>query len=277
MNNYKLSLEEIHSEMLKLLIEFDSICKTNNFTYFLAYGTLLGAVRHHGFIPWDDDADVWMPREDAKKLIEYFNQNMKDSSLGLVSRANTENYEYGVLRFTNNNFIYESDLKDKKREKMGIFIDIYILDNYGNTYSQGKKLFTYAEKLNDEYTVYVNPISFTSKYRTFFKRLYNIYLHLKYGNNFNKRIDLMIEEYIKKYTSDSDKFVGVPSWDSYGQIQFERSLFENSTKLEFEGYIFNCPKDFHVILERIYGDYMALPPEEKRKPHHNYSIVRKSI
>jgi lipopolysaccharide cholinephosphotransferase len=268
-----LSLEEIQQEILNLLIRFDEICSNNGFRYYLAYGTLLGAVRHKGFIPWDDDADVWMHREDVAKFIAYCEKNMGNSPYGIVSRSNTENYEYGILRFTNYDYIYESDIKDKKKEKMGIFIDIYFLDNYGDDVSVGEKIESYARKLNDDYTVYVNPISYTSKYRTIFKKMYSKYLHIKYGNNWGQKIDAMIERYIQENTSPNDRFIGVPSWESYGMMQFERELFSNTMRLEFEGHMLNCPVEYDKILCEIYGNYMELPPESKRIPHHKYSIV----
>ena len=100
-----LTLQECQQEALKVLIKFDEICKKNNFKYFLIYGTLIGAIRHNGFIPWDDDLDVMMPREDFDKFVRYAKDNAKGLlPFKLCDRSNTENYCYGIPRFSNLEF-----------------------------------------------------------------------------------------------------------------------------------------------------------------------------
>ena len=103
----ELKLEEIQQASLAILDEIDRICAKQHLTYYLAYGTLIGAVRHHGFIPWDDDLDIMMPRADYEKLRRYFKKKY-EGKLKLCTRADTDRYIYGIYRVVDPSYVFEN-------------------------------------------------------------------------------------------------------------------------------------------------------------------------
>ena len=130
----ELSLAEIQNKSLEVLIKFDELCAQNDFKYWLTYGTLIGAIRHDGFIPWDDDIDVMMPRDDFNRFIKFAIEHEEDLyPFKIHNRANTKNYWYGIPRFSNMKYKYIVEDNYEKPFDIGVFIDIYPLDNYGNT------------------------------------------------------------------------------------------------------------------------------------------------
>lgn len=173
-NNKELTLSEIQGEALKVLIKFDSLCKEHNWTYYIAYGTLIGAVRHQGFIPWDDDVDVQMPRKDFTELTEWCVNHEKELyPFKLCSVKTIKNYPYGLSRFANMQYKYETTSKQYLPFDIGIFIDIYPLDNYGNTYEEGLKICKKTCHLN--YLLYEYYSGLGAK--NFFKDIRNRVIH----------------------------------------------------------------------------------------------------
>lgn len=269
----QLELREIQDETLKVLLEIDDICKKKNLQYYLVWGTLIGAIRNKGFIPWDDDLDIAMKRSDFMKLKEYF-ENEYNGKLKFCCRENTTNYPYGIPRISNPEYKYVTT-ENVKPFDLGIFVDIYPLDNYGDTYEQGEMIAKNMRAVEKRYNCYINPTRADNKLKIPFKMCLSAMLHIIKGNDYSKRIDKEKYDYLANNTSDNDRYMGVAVWDMLTRIySYPKEWFEKTVEVEFEGHMFPAPYKYDEFLRDTYGDYMQLPPEEKRKPQHEYKIFK---
>ncbi len=130
MNRNELSTREIQDVSLEILKQVADICEELNLRYYLMYGTLIGAIRHHGFIPWDDDVDIMMPRPDYERLLEFFEKN-KIGDLTVFSHENNDRYPYMIARISDDRYVIECE--NEESIGMGVFIDIYPFDGLGNS------------------------------------------------------------------------------------------------------------------------------------------------
>lgn len=267
--NRKLELDEIHSITLDLMDRFHSICEENDIKYYLIFGTLIGAVRHRGFIPWDDDFDVCMVRDDYNKFCEIlFRQD--DERYKLANRANTPNYYFGISRYYDSRFEYRAEV-DIKQFELGIFIDIYPLDLLGE---KTDAIHRRVQKINRDYIIYCNRKSCRNKMRNLVRIPYHYYLHLKYGRQFPQLVDKMVEDTIYADTEQNTDYVGI-YWETKDFRVFDKALFKERELCQFEDRMYWIPKGYDEILRIQYGDYMRLPPECERVAKHNYSIYDK--
>ena len=267
-----LSIEEIRSATLQMMDHIHHICIENDIQYFLHYGTLIGAIRHNGFIPWDDDFDIAMKRKDYEKFCKVVERE-HHPHYKLCNRANTENYYYGIARYADTRFKYESDLKLKQAD-IGIFIDIYPLDNFGNTPEEAKSIKAKIAPYNTKYSIYVNGKSLQGPIRTLLRFPIHCYYKVKYGKNFNSKIDNLIYKKICSLTNDSDSQMGVIVWDA-SCWPFKKTMLEETILHDFEGHQYLIPAEYDAILTMIYGDYMKPPSVENQKPTHYYKIYKK--
>lgn len=273
----ELTLRDIQHRELVNLEFLNKICKQQDLTYFLAYGTLIGAIRHHGFIPWDDDTDVWMPRKDYMALLDYFKENSeKLKPFKICTRDNTKNYPYGIARLCDQRYKYVTTNSYERQFELGVFTDIYPLDNLGNDNNIDviKKLSTYCSKQNVSYARYCSGVS-GNMLKSVLKKLNRLSLHLIHGNNYSEIVNNNIINAINKNTSDKDKYIGVIAWDSNQFIRFNKEDFEENILVDFEGKKFPVPRGYDTILKLTYGDYMKFPPESERHPYHGYKIYKR--
>lgn len=253
------TISKVKQIELDILLAFDKVCKKHNLTYFLFAGTLLGAVRHKGFIPWDDDIDVCMPRNDYNKFME-IGQKELPSDLFIQNHRTDKQYTlaFSKIRKINTSFVeYNSQLKHMNH---GIFIDIFPMDGYPSDPKLRKK-YVFKQKLlkNVCYRSYLGnslkskikaiPVWFLTGFKSANKFIdsYEKYVH---KNEFGKTDLCMIFDLIacdKAYSTKS---------------------FESIVLLPFEGQQLPSPKDYHLYLKEEFGDYMKLPPEEARVSGH---------
>ncbi len=267
----QLSLEQIQFETLRIIKVIHKICVEQNLYYSLFYGSLIGAVRHKGFIPWDDDLDIVMPRSDYEKISEYFKIHEKELfPLKWFSYETVPDYPYMIARVCNTEFRME--LENEKDCGMGTFVDIYPLDGAGNGNHNFfyKKAWFYSSIYFSKSRLHYVPVKGFGK---------SLIKKIAYG--FSKCLSYQVIRNVllrfsKKYDYESSEFVACMIWLVYGKKNvFRKSDFQDIMPVAFEDTELYVVKNYDSLLKAFYGDYMQLPPENERVGHHFYKIYRK--
>lgn len=272
-NKKKLSLREIQLGEFEILKEFKSICEKAGCNYFLYYGTLLGAVRHSGFIPWDDDVDVAMARDDYEKLLAYCKSHSEEMKpLELLHYSTNPDYIYPIARL--NDTRYKTVYKDVDDYGLGLFVDIYPFDGCGNSDEEaeriGRDFFDLEHLIALAGTNHFEK-SLKGGFINSVKKLAGYLLsHTVGANRLCKRID----NKAKHYPFES-KFIGCIAWRATDALCYPRKSWSEREKLFFEGELFDAPTAYDEVLKIGYGDYMKLPPENERIAHHYYDVYLK--
>ena len=261
-NNYgDETLKHIQDVTMMILKDFIKICDENDIEYYLVYGTQIGAIRHQGFIPWDDDVDVIMFRKDYEKFLKVMEENPTDKYTIFDSRYDSE-YFFQFGRMSLNGTIYGEYWEKKVSFNMGIHIDLFILDNLP---ANKIKRWLYLQKcylMVRLYSIRVLKFDSYSKPVNFILNFFHGLLQL-FGftpDYFQKRLYRMFTKY-----DDDGEYVSDLTLTE--RVSFLRSDFKPPKKVNFENLEVNIPNDDYNTLTPIYGDYMQLPPEEKRVSH----------
>lgn len=268
----ELSLREIQMESLSILKDIKKICEREGITYYLAWGTLLGAVRHNGFIPWDDDVDIMMPRKDYERFIDYCTVN--SSSLlpyQLMHYTTNDRYVYVLARFTNTNF--RVDYKGTQDYGLGTFVDIYPLDGLGDHYKDACK------NMKKNYP-YMKMIKFLTmgkfeRSKSIGKTIVKYPLYLIAKSIGRKRLIENFDLKCKSISYENSQYVGIPTVETMESCIIKKEWLSESVMHKFEDEDFPIPAMYDELLTHRYGKYMNLPPKEQQIAHHFYSVYRK--
>lgn len=265
----ELGLGEIQDNSFHVLLKIKEICEKNNFSFYLAYGTLLGAVRHNGFIPWDDDIDIWMPRKDYEKFLSFCKKYSDEiKPFEILHYSNTKNYPYCIARFSDSRF--QIDYCGVKNYGLGLFVDVYPLDKI----DINNKKFVNKTKKNTLNVLRYNTYT-KSKIRNRIVNLIkpfflisNLCLSMK---SYMKKVDRFAQKY---NVSETNEYLQVNSWnfDFCSPIKSSDIYSEKKVFLLFNGVYMPVPKNYDEVLKNQYGKYMELPPIEERLGHHNYKV-----
>ena len=257
----QLTLDEIKKIELDMLIKFNDFCQKRNFRYYLSGGTLLGAVRHKGFIPWDDDIDVCMPRIDYERFVKSF---YSETSRLQVKSNILNNFSAPFAKMVDT-YTFVNSTYSSSDIGTNLWIDIFPIDGLPENIELVKNIY---EKCSFFRTILsLNDAKLGEGTTTF--RKYSKFLLQPIAKLYGKKhcID-KIERIAKQYSYNESQYVGAITWGLYGVG--ERMLkadFEKSVEVEFEGYKFPTFSCWDSYLQGLYGDYMQLPPLEKRKTH----------
>ena len=244
----KLSLEQIKSIELDILLAFANYCEAHGLKYYLAYGTLLGAVRHKGFIPWDDDIDVVMLRDDYMRLNDLLTRDKIREDLEWVSLQNGKwNEPYGKL-------INVNTLLTVERVKTSIWIDLFPLDYYDKMVLKENVFMrrVHLSKNTNHFSLDKKGIAkFFLRGLFFWKSFMNISMGIEKRSiaiKPNSKIAHMV------WAGDETDF-------------YDKSMFESQSEVMFEGYLFKSVADVDGYLKQSFGNYMEFPPISERKGH----------
>lgn len=251
-----LSLKEKQFAYLDILKELDRYCQDNNLIYYLGCGTLIGAVRHGGFIPWDDDLDVFMPRPDFKKIC----QSYSSSSYNFRSIYNDKSHPYNFGRFCSNSLFRLF----KNKPVFNVGIDVYVINGAPSTEEEQNKLIY-------DTSIHLKRADLLNRFRN---GLIRRNLWPSNSMNFtllNKEL-FRAELCFERYNYDNCDFI----WPyGGGRLIMKKELYGKPIRIPFENGMFLAPEHYKEVLTLGYGDYMKIPPIEKRVPYHSCVIYRK--
>jgi lipopolysaccharide cholinephosphotransferase len=248
-----------------ILKDFIKICEENDLTYYIYAGSMLGAIRHNGFIPWDDDLDVVMFRDDYEKFKKIFVASPNEK-YELLSSETEEDYFHTLSKLMLKGTLFEESWVSQVNFHVGINIDIFVLDdladnNFKRNY-QLKKAFLY-NKLLIMSKIKVDDLPFITKLITHSGYYLLNLLKIK-PTTLHKRCFNFLMKY--KDPDCECVFDISATAEEYPQI-YQKKDFEEIIKVKFEDIEVNVPKNYDNILKSLYGDYMQLPPEEDRYNH----------
>ena len=265
-----MTLEEQKQVMLNILLEFAQFCDKHNLIYYLDAGTLIGAVRHKGFIPWDDDIDVNMPQKDYDRFIELTrktNGYLKDH----IQVEYPENTIYPFLKIADNRTILV-EFPQQNPMEVGVYIDVFPKYGVMDKSWKSRMICHVSQFLGNlhwfcHYSVYAwtrdDSVYGASKklvgklLAPFFKAaVWPIHLQ-----------DAIMHHYAKHHPLDKCRYVTTLTNGEFRKLA-PKECFNGFQLMEFEGHLFKCPTDYDTYLHCLYpGDYMQLPPEDKRDHH----------
>lgn len=265
----ELSLREIQIQSLEILMDIDKVCRKNSIKYCIIFGTLIGAIRHGGFIPWDDDIDIGMTRVNYNKFLLCY---AKEGKFRIVNPQSEPLCPYMISRISDDRFKLET-LYGPKYD-IGIFVDIYPYDGIGNN----NLSINYIVKLSTNYSKGLsrslerNPIAAVKNLHNGIKKwlLLMTYIipKIKGANYYRKELN----ELTKIYSYKDSQYIGCVIWALINKECYKKKWMEEVIDMEFEGKIIMASKYYDEMLKHNFGNYMQLPPEKERIGHHFYKI-----
>ncbi len=269
---FPMTLEEGRRVQIAMLDELAAFCEQNGITYFLSGGTLLGALRHHGFIPWDDDIDVNIPRPDCEKLMR-----ITGGKLGAYRLVGPDMGEYlnncNYFRIYNDDTVVENfkgGLTEEHPDYHPIFIDIFPIEGLPENEARCNRHWNRI--------VFLTKMRRVSSLRNMEAKTRGAYVFHVIGviparivgyQRWGKRI----QKSATKYSFDEERFVGVTTTIHYlKKEKMEKEQCMKLVKVSFEEKEYNAPSNYDSYLTALYGDYMKMPPAEKQKSHHDFHL-----
>ncbi len=259
-------MNEMQKKLLEILKWTDTFCRENDIRYYMVGGTMLGARRHKGFIPWDDDIDIGMPRADYERFY------------ALMKKSDTGNYIAESMKDGNKDYVYpyikiydtKTTLTENTRykTKRGLFIDVFPIDGVGNTINESQKRYNRIKKYIN---LFFAKICAVRKGRRLYKNISIILLRcLPEFLISHKKLSKKVDKFCVEFSFDNSKYAG-NIWGNWGIREImEKEIFGVPKEYDFEGLKVLGVQDSDKYLTNLYGDFMKLPPVEEQKTHHDF-------
>lgn len=272
----KETLQKIQQTEMEILKDFIEVCENHNLTYFGIAGTGIGALRHQGFIPWDDDIDVAMPRDDFEKLVRLIEKEKGDKYL-IMDTKHYPNYPLMTTRITMRGTKFKEDALKSIDAPMGIFLDLYPLDKMSDDPKEAKKQARDAwfwSKILILRSIPFPMLGFTGWKKKVIHAICGLahlglkILHIPKLWIYKKAYEAETRYNHYEKTERLDFFCDTTP---YMNLYYVKDIYP-LRKLPFEDIELNFPCNIDRNLRAMYGDYMQLPPEEKRKNHYPFEL-----
>lgn len=270
-----LSLQEIQKVNLDTLKFVSKICDQEEVKYIIAYGTLIGAIRHKGFIPWDDDLDIMIPRPDYERLLSYFEIHKDELNPYIaMNMRNTKDYPHMITRICDTR--YRIDVENEKDCGMGVFVDCICMDGCGNTLEE-------ANIIMNKIKIYSHLIFLAARQQLVMRttkmwkrRMLKPFAYYYAKILGKKRLVKKLLSLVDKSAYEKSDYVACLIWPTYYNKEIlKKEYLENRILVDFEDAKFYAPKNYDGYLRQLYGDYMTQPPVKDRIYHHLYKAYKK--
>lgn len=260
-------MKKVWAVYLDMLVSILEVTRKYHLRCWMAYGSLLGTIRHGGFVPWDDDLDIWMPRPDYEILIEVAPKEFK-APYFLQTTLNDDDYYNSFARLRNSNTTGIL-VSHHNRCNNGIFLDIFPLDGEPDSDSKFKRRYKWIKVNNSvahAYTFNINPNPVT--------RFTHAVLHLPFVPYSKEKTYLYTDKMTRQYSWKDSEYVGTQTFTPYRWTsnRLRREWFDDTIEMPFESFSVPVPAEYDKILTAVYGDYMKFPPVEKRGQWHNFIL-----
>lgn len=259
-----ISFEERRAVALEILRYINKICRENNIQYTLFSGTALGAIRHGGFIPWDDDIDIALLAPEYARLIAILS---KDNRYRLLLPENGKYNRFFAKLCDKNSYVLQNNYHDI--EELGIWVDIFPLNNAGDSLIEAQKFAQNCQKQDKKFVDFVGAKHYYQASRKSYE-LIKLPLYFMPAQLYRaawQRNKGKVLEFIQSKNSQPTQFVSSNAVCAGCEV-YEKDLFEHLVEVPFEDGSYLIVRDFDRLLSVKYGDYMTLPPERERVPHH---------
>lgn len=260
-------IQKIKKLQLKILMELDRVCNKCGLEYYGAFGTVIGAIRHKGFIPWDDDIDVYMEWKDYKKLEDIASKELEDEFYFQSRKNNPENFVYWNRIGLKNTTSIDKNLAHIRAD-WGICIDIFPILPLGDSHTEIKKSMKYYRKINKYCLKYLMIKMPGGTWIENAKRGFHRFIP--------DGLSVWLTEYYMKKLASKDLWTVKYCTSGTGGYLLETEWFKRKMMVPFEDMEIPIMSGYDEYLKTIYGDYMELPPEDKRIGHINENIIVKT-